>query len=148
MINKSLKFCNVTQQTTNVRWIHKPCLSCRSIYKKAMKNKIGPSPCTLNGLGCTTIGRFYARHKSTKHSFPTFSRPYATPGADPEQRRSLMGKNPSLTAASDPPARIVPGSGELGTAAREGLSHHAMLFTVIFLWSPALCFRSLSSPIL
>ena len=69
----SLKFCNLTQQITNVRRTDKPCLSCRNICKQTLNNKIGHSPCALNGLGCTKVGRLYAGHKSTKHSFPTFS---------------------------------------------------------------------------
>jgi len=77
-------------------------------------------------MGCSNFGIIYARNKSTKHSFPAFTRPYVTPRVDPEQRQSLMDMNPSLTAAADP---LCPHSARLretphGSARRIVLSRH------------------------
>jgi hypothetical protein len=77
---------------------------------------------------CSKFGMLCEQNKSTKHSFQAFFRPYVMPRVDPEQRRLLMDKNPSLTAASDP---VCPHSAKLqetphGSAGRIVASRHVI----------------------
>jgi hypothetical protein len=93
----------------------KSYLSCRSIHMEALSQQIPRPPFILNGFGRRNIVSRPTRHKSTEHSF-SFSRRCPTPRVDPEPGRSLMVENPSLTAAPDPTARVVPGYGGTPTS--------------------------------
>lgn len=86
----------------------KSYLSCRNVHMEALNQKIFCTPFILNGFGDTNIVILSTRHKSTKHSF-SFSRRCPALHVDPEPGRSLMDENPTLTAAPDPTARLVPG---------------------------------------
>jgi hypothetical protein len=150
LADRSLKFRNVAPNLNNVRRIAILCLSCRHTYKKTLYNQTDHRLSTLNRFVCTKSVRPYPRHESTKHPFPFQRIPAPVPNA-----LSWSGAAPIAHGQES-----FPDSGlwspcahsawlwEPHEIAREGLSHHAMLFTVISSWSQALCFRSLSSPVL